>query len=271
LSVFRCAGLLAALWLVACTTPPELPSVTPTAEKDGRPPELISAADVADAVPRGEAILAAGNSTPYAVMGKRYKVLDTAAGYSETGRASWYGRKFHGEKTANGEVYDAYAATAAHRTLPIPSYVRVSNLENGRTMLVRVNDRGPFHSERIIDLSYGAAVKLGFDKKGTAPVRVQALEVAGMEDLRNDPAFANWQSDYRFLQVASLGDAGAAQRLHDQLVQVVQVPVEILPVRVGDEARFRVRVGPVAQRDQLLTLRDELKRLGYGAATLLPQ
>jgi rare lipoprotein A len=111
----------------------------------------------------------------YAVLGKRYSIRDSAEGYVEQGMASFYGKKFHGRLTSNQEVYDMYAFTAAHKSLPLPSYVRVTNLANGKSVVVRVNDRGPFHAGRIIDLSYAAATKLGFVHQGTARVEVRAL------------------------------------------------------------------------------------------------
>ncbi|MGN6113564.1 MAG: septal ring lytic transglycosylase RlpA family protein, partial [Luteimonas sp.] len=116
-----------------------------------------------------------GNRSPYTVLGKTYRVLGSAEGYDEVGTASFYGNKFHGRRTSNLEVYDMYAFTAAHKTLPLPSFARVTNLANGRSVVVRVNDRGPFHDGRIIDLSYAAAVKLGVDRMGTARVEVQGL------------------------------------------------------------------------------------------------
>lgn len=116
-----------------------------------------------------------GNRSPYQVLGKSYKVLDSADGYEEEGTASFYGNKFHQRRTSSLEVYDMYAFSAAHKTLPLPSYARVTNLDNGKSVIVRVNDRGPFHDGRIIDLSYAAAVKLGIDRKGTGNVRVQGL------------------------------------------------------------------------------------------------
>jgi rare lipoprotein A len=125
-----------------------------------------------------------GNRSPYTVLGRTYRVLDSAEGYDEVGTASFYGNKFHGRRTSNLEVYDMYAFTAAHKTLPLPSFARVTNLANGRSVVVRVNDRGPFHDGRIIDLSYAAAVKLGVDRMGTARVEVQGL-VPG-EDARVD-------------------------------------------------------------------------------------
>ena len=116
-----------------------------------------------------------GNRSPYTVLGKSYAVRDSAEGYVEQGQASYYGNKFHGRRTSNLEVYDMYAFTAAHKTLPLPSFARVTNLDNGKSVVVRVNDRGPFHDGRIIDLSYAAAVKLGYRDKGTARVEVRGL------------------------------------------------------------------------------------------------
>ena len=125
-----------------------------------------------------------GNRSPYVVLGKTYGVLPSAEGYDETGIASFYGNKFHGRRTSSLEVYDMYAFSAAHKTLPLPSFARVTNLANGRSVVVRVNDRGPFHDGRIIDLSYAAAVKLGVDRTGTARVEVRGLSAG--ENARND-------------------------------------------------------------------------------------
>ena len=122
-----------------------------------------------------EAYSSIGNRSPYKVLGKSYKVLDSAKGYVERGTASYYGNKFHGRLTSNREVYDMYAYTAAHKTLPLPSFARVTNLDNGKSVVVRVNDRGPFHDGRVIDLSYAAAVKLGITARGTGNVEVRGL------------------------------------------------------------------------------------------------
>ena len=123
-----------------------------------------------------------GNRSPYNVLGKTYTVLDNAHGYDEIGNASYYGNKFHGRRTSNLEVYDMYAFTAAHRTLPLPSFARVTNLANGKSVIVRINDRGPFHDGRLIDLSFAAAVKLGVYPHGTARVQVHGLTAADMLD-----------------------------------------------------------------------------------------
>ena len=141
----------------------------------GAGPPPVEVARIADAVPKPEPRSRGGNP-PYTVMGRQYVPLADARGYRERGVASWYGRKFHGRQTSNGETYDMHAMTAAHKTLPLPSYVRVRNLENGRSAIVRVNDRGPFLNNRIIDLSYAAASKLGIAGTGTGLVEVEAVE-----------------------------------------------------------------------------------------------
>ncbi|MBS1202167.1 MAG: rare lipoprotein, partial [Chromatiaceae bacterium] len=135
-------------------------------------------ADIADAVPRVEPRAKYGNMASYVVRGKRYHTKESSAGHVERGLASWYGKQFHGRKTSSGERYDMYAMTAAHKTLPLPTYARVTNLENGRSAVVKVNDRGPFHGPRVIDLSYSAAQKLGVVQKGTAMVEVRAIDPA---------------------------------------------------------------------------------------------
>ena len=119
-----------------------------------------------------------GNGPVYTVLGKSYRVMDNAQGFRQEGIASWYGAKFHGRKTSSGEVFDAYKLSAAHKHLPLPSFARVTNLANGKQTIVRVNDRGPFHDDRVIDLSYAAAVKLGFHEYGTAKVMLEVVEPA---------------------------------------------------------------------------------------------
>lgn len=150
--------------VISCTSTP----------RHGKSPIVIQKGD---AVPKAEAYTKGANPSSYVVRGKKYYVHKTHHGYKERGTASWYGKQFHGKKTANAEKYDMYTMTAAHKSLPLPSYVKVTNLENKKTVVVRVNDRGPFHSNRIIDLSYAAAKKLGMDHKGTAKVEVEAISV----------------------------------------------------------------------------------------------
>ena len=165
----HCALLLAAVALAGCATraPAPRPPVPQIESPEVRPP---AAMQVPDALPALEPIRAGGPNKPYAVLGETYNPLPPEAALSERGLASWYGRKFHGRRTASGEMYNMYAMTAAHRTLPLPSYARVSNPANGRSVIVRINDRGPFIKGRIVDLSYSAAQKLGV--QGLAAVQL---------------------------------------------------------------------------------------------------
>ena len=142
---------------------------------------------IADAKPRSEPLNPGANS-PYTILGRKYVPYQSLTPYRARGIASWYGRKFHGKPTSSGERYDMYAMTAAHTILPIPSYARVTNLSNGRSVVVRVNDRGPFHSERIIDLSYAAAYKLGYVNAGSASVEVEAILPRGSAAVREPRA-----------------------------------------------------------------------------------
>lgn len=147
-----------------------------TQRVDSLPDRPRSAAHVPDAVPQPEPRSRRGNARTYEVFGETHHVMQSSQGYRETGIASWYGQKFHGHETSNGEIYDMYAMSAAHRNLPIPTYVRVTNLDNQKQVVVRINDRGPFvGEERIIDLSYAAAYRLGMLSQGTAQVRVESL------------------------------------------------------------------------------------------------
>jgi rare lipoprotein A len=171
----RCAALLplavALLVLAGCATRAPAPSSQADGAEARPPPDLVQ---VPDALPVLEPIRSGGPNKPYQVLGETFTPLPADAALSEQGLASWYGRKFHGRRTASGEAYNMYAMTAAHRTLPIPSYARVTNPANGRMVIVRVNDRGPFVRGRVIDLSYTAALKLGV-LGGVAPVRVDRI------------------------------------------------------------------------------------------------
>lgn len=165
--------------LAGCASAPPEPdhSSRYTITQDRAPSGHFDVSSLADAVPRYEQPCSAGNKSPYSVWGKTYSVMASNEGYVERGVASWYGEKFHGHKTSNGETFDMYTMSAAHKSLQIPGYARVTNLDNGRSVIVRVNDRGPFHGDRLIDLSYAAAKKLGYQGRGTARVEVAAITV----------------------------------------------------------------------------------------------
>jgi rare lipoprotein A len=172
------AALLAALALAlaACGTAPKAPSKKGGYYADDGPPEKVPAdiAAIPDAVPRDEPYHRAANR-PYTVFGRTYTPVVNEAPMKERGIATWYGRKYHGQKTSIGETYDMLGMTAAHRTLPLPSYARVTHVQSGRSVVVRVNDRGPFHEDRVIDLSYAAAMKLGIANAGSAVVEVERV------------------------------------------------------------------------------------------------
>jgi len=253
----------AALLLAAsCTAPPDSRYAT---DQDAAPERPISPEQVVDAVPRPDPILLAGNYSPYSVDGVTYEVLSDHRGYREEGLASWYGAKFDGYATSNGEIYDLYKATAAHRTLPIPSYARVTNLENGASVVVRVNDRGPFHSERLIDLSYAAAVKLGYMEQGIARVRVESIAVEGADDRRGSVA-----GSYRYIQLGAFSSEASARRLREEVAPLLAAPVFVSQVDAGATRLYRVRIGPVADAAQLEAVRQTLLDGGYGAGQPLP-
>lgn len=220
--------------------------------KDGTPPRQLDPAKIADAVPRRDVITRAGNKTPYTVLGQTYHVMPSGRGYKQRGMGSWYGTKFHGRKTSNGEDYDVYAMTAAHKTLPIPCYVRVTNLENGRKAVVRVNDRGPFLHNRIIDLSYAAATKLGYATKGTAFLEVEYIDtnnlntafatVAAPPPTQPAPPYQALQSPRQYLQAGAFGNYEAAKQLADRLARQLNRPVF---VNTDKPRLYRVHVGPI--------------------------
>jgi len=206
-----------------------------------------------------------GNRSPYQVNGEWYTVLAKAKGYREQGIASWYGMKFQGRLTSNGETFDVFAATAAHRSLPIPSYVRVTNLSNEESVVLRVNDRGPFHPDRLIDVSYGAAVQLGFAEQGTAVVQVESIDLEGIDDRRELDG-----TSYRYLQLGAYASELAAQQLCEEISERWGYPVTVTAVDTEGERLYRVRLGPFSGADELESARAELIAAGYPSPQRLP-
>ena len=206
-----------------------------------------------DPTPRTESKSRYGNPASYSVNGKTYYVRDSAAGYRATGLASWYGKKFHGRRTSSGEPFDMFQLTAAHTSLPIPTYVRVTNLQNGRQTVVRVNDRRPFHSDRIIDLSYAAAVKLGFADGGTTRVRVEAFE--------QQPEF--------FLQAGAFRHLEAADRLQREVQRITGTNAYV--VRMSQDPPYRVRVGPVRGEQEAKRLQALIASANFGQPIIFRQ
>ena len=221
--------------------------------QDRAPSQPLDPSLIREVVPVSETRTRAGNKSPYTVNGKSYHVMGNEEGYREVGLASWYGEKFHGHLTSNGEIFDMYQLSAAHKSLPIPSYVTVTNLDNNRSIVVRINDRGPFHNDRILDLSYAAAWKLGFSDRGTARVQVEAL----LPDLYNQ-GFPSTQviaanvggmgGAGKYLQIGAFSDLQSARQVSDKVQQMTSRPVFIRSVQADNalQTLHRVRVGPLS-------------------------
>jgi len=240
----------AAALLAACSSrpvPPSGPSPDGYPDADGIP---SGAHAMPDAVPVDEPRSRYGNPKTYEVMGERYFVLNSAEGYKEQGRASWYGTKFHGKRTSSGESYDMYQMTAAHKTLPLPTYVRVTRKSNGRSVVVKVNDRGPFHTGRIIDLSYAAAARLDLLKEGSAEVEVEALEPGAPAP--SAPATP-------FLELASTDDPIYAVAVREDAAGLGVGAVEIRSFEQGEDVVYRVLAGPFRDGASLEAARRQLQ------------
>lgn len=203
-------------------------------------------------VPQPEPRSASGNPRFYDVYGQRYYVMQSADTYKERGVASWYGKKFHGRLTSSGEVYDMHAVSAAHKTLPLPTWVKVTNLSNGRSVVLRVNDRGPFVDNRLIDLSYAAARELDLISAGTGLVEVEAINLTTATDQPADSI--DPIPDALFMQIGAFSDAANAARLQRQAASAIEQPVFINEAKVNGRRIYRVQIGPVdsvADYDQI--------------------
>lgn len=268
-----------AVLLAACTTTPQQPTspdggliatpsappaASPTAPSapsrggyymdDGpgaHPPPNLS--EIPDAVPKAERPHRYANR-PYQVFGRNYVPLAAGQPYRERGIASWYGKKFHGQKTSSGEIYDMYAMSAAHRTLPIPSYARVTNVANGKSVIVRINDRGPFHSDRIIDLSYAAAYRLGYVQAGSATVEVESIDAAQpLQEARREAGPEAKADDLKeepgvYLQVGAFSSRENAEGLRERIGrELASLSSQVRVLTLG--GLWRLRVGPYASSD----------------------
>ncbi|MGM0593397.1 MAG: septal ring lytic transglycosylase RlpA family protein [Pseudomonadota bacterium] len=268
------------LLLSGCTLGPA------SVSRDSGPRGQVKVDHIPDAVPKHEKRTRAGNPKTYVVMGKRYHVMKESTGYVERGIASWYGKKFHGRKTSNGETYDMYAMTAAHKTLPIPAYVQVTNLDNGRQVVVRVNDRGPFHEGRIIDLSYTAAKKLDIIGHGTGRVEVRALEPGQPmpattrtastptrpSGARVEKAIAPKGSEPKptlYLQLGSFISMDNAESLRARLALNNVSGASILRTSADRKQVYRVRVGPLKSVREADRIASRINDLGLGVPTII--
>ena len=254
-------------------------------KNDKAPLRKPSSLEMVDAVPEHLPIYP-WSIKPYRVRGKHYTPLKSAEGYEQRGVASWYGSKFHGHLTANGETYDMYAMTAAHKTLPIPSFVRVTNLNNRKSIIVKVNDRGPFHNNRIIDLSYSAAYALDMLGNGVADVNVQAIVVkpdgtvidpaqppapqppliaAQPQPTTQQSTPEQQKVDRLFVQVLASSDESRIKQLAQQLASAYRLSSQV-PLENGI---YKLRLGPLADKAAAQTLINALKNNGYGGAYML--
>ena len=254
----RLAVAVIAIALSGCGTPRTPPSETgtPPASKGGyykddgpgaSPPPNLAA--IPDAVPRAEPLHRFANR-PYQVFGRDYVPLAAAGPFRQRGVASWYGRRFHGGSTSSGEPYDMYAMSAAHPTLPIPSYARVTHVGNGRSVVVRVNDRGPFHADRVIDLSYAAAWKLGFADAGSALVELEAIVPGG--------AVAAAESKGIYLQIGAFAARESAENFRARVVRELAWLSDAIHVIAGG-ALYRLQLGPYRSQDEARPIAERIR------------
>ncbi|MEO5574203.1 MAG: septal ring lytic transglycosylase RlpA family protein [Gammaproteobacteria bacterium] len=301
-----CFLLLAALMLSACGTTPVVRTqpggglANGGGDRDAAPPTSRDVALIPEPIPKLEPRARYGNMSYYEVYGVGYRPLTSSTGYVERGIASWYGTKFHGRRTSSGEPYDLWGISAAHKTLPLPTYVQVSNLQNGRKLIVRVNDRGPFHDNRVIDLSYAAASKLGILATGTGLVEVRAIDphqpqsltviAAGKPQTLTDsaPVFPQPLTPARRapIKIESLAQASAptvvipspslylqmgaflsranAEHLRTRLQTTAPSGVEIIEANLNQNTIYRVRLGPLKDVAEADTLTQTISHLGLG-------
>lgn len=245
--------------------------------QDRAPKGDINANRIPDAVPRAEPRSKYGNPESYVVHGRRYHVMKSAQGFRQRGTASWYGSKFHGHRTSSGEPYNMYAMTAAHKTLPLPSYVRVTNVENNLSVIVRVNDRGPFHEDRVIDLSYAAAKKLGISANGTGRVEITYIDPRQTPARTRVSAFGNKapagpqpakgtvqpadSTKRLYLQVGAFAERLNAEQLRQRVANVLDSG-EINTGYNMENKLYRVRIGPLASMEEADRLAEKLTRSG---------
>jgi len=213
-------------------------------------------------VPRNEPLASYGNHSPYEVFGKKYRVMNSSKGYKQKGVASWYGTKFHGRRTSSGEPYDMHLATAAHKTLPLPTYAEVTNLDNGKKIIVKINDRGPFKHDRLIDMSYAAAIRLDMTQKGTANVELQVIDTSKMPPATASelkvPGITGGEETV-FLQMGAFSEENSAEELVGRLEGVDLKPASI---RKGDKV-YRVRLGPYTTAREVDSVIQRAIELGF--------
>jgi rare lipoprotein A len=237
--------------------------------RDGRPHDYdnFNADAIPNAVPKLEPKSRYGNPASYTVLGHTYHVLKNPDCYDEKGIASWYGTKFHERRTSSGEPYNMYSMTAANKVLPLPTYVRVTNLQSGKQIIVKVNDRGPFHENRIIDLSFAAAKKIGMMGKGTALVEVQTIDPRHPDTFcGHDVAPAHAQKTQIYLQIGAFSSDANAKQFATQVRQHTNRPVSVITVTTKAKTLYKVQIGPIKNVDETDEVTNKLKSAGLGSA-----
>jgi len=272
-----------------------------TVKKDGPPPYNVDVSKIPNAVPKVEAHSKYGNLATYRVMGKKYHVMQSSKNYEEQGVASWYGTKFHAQRTSSGERYNMLAMTAAHKTLPLPTYVQVTNLRNGKKIIVKVNDRGPFEANRLIDLSYVAAKKLGMLGHGTTYVDVKAIDPtkydkntfdqpahihdfyltrntvevpAAPHPANNTLHYANATHHYQksavYLQVGAFKNKALAEHMKVRVGKMTSSPIKITQL-AHHKKLYRVQIGPIKDMATAKHITKRLKAVGLNTKQTLEE
>ncbi len=269
------AAMLVVLTVAGCSALPQKPSTAPFEPADGPPPMPIDAASIPDAIPRAEPLSRYGNPASYVVFDRRYEVLTSSTGYVERGIASWYGSKFHGRRTSSGEPFDMYAMTAAHTSLPLPTYAEVTNLANGRTIIVKINDRGPFKHNRLIDLSYAAAAKLGITQQGTGMVEIRAIDPVDWQNNATRLAATDASGSKAatapglYLQIGAFSQMENAVRLRSRLESAAHSGVHVVPTGDSRTPLYRVRIGPLQDVNEADRVSRELLAMGLDTHIVL--
>jgi len=266
---------------VTYKTPEATSALTPakntsryTQEQDGAPSDFFDVSKVKPVTPKKEPLSRYGNQNPYVVWGKKYHLLPSAKNYRAVGVASWYGTKFQGHRTSSGEPYDMFKLTAAHKSLPLPSYLRVTNLQNGRQIIVRVNDRGPFHDDRLIDLSYAAAHILGIAQKGTGSVKVEAITpgvsaqpvIASQPKHRPASPAVSASAQKLYVQVGAYRQQQIARAVQEKVLPMTQHPITIRKTNVDNGVVHRVLIGPLPNRNYSNALALSIREQKIGDA-----
>lgn len=269
-SIFQHSGLpllLVSLLIHGCAGTDSVVSKGSPPVRDSAPEHPVDVSKIPDPTPRYEPKSKRGNPSSYVVWGKRYHVMNERKDFVQKGIASWYGKKFHGRKTSNGETYNMYAMTAAHKSLPLPSYLQVKNLRNGRTIVVRVNDRGPFHQDRIIDLSYTAAKKIGIIRTGTGYVEIRDItprKKAGSKFVADPSRPPKW-----FVQIGAFKNPVNANKLLGTLYAPGLPNTRVKAGDFEDEPLYRVQLGPLSSVGEAEKVIQRLSQLGITSTKLI--